>query len=175
MFHFQHKRAFIAGLALVSTQGVAQDMPTCRLCAPGTDSRDSVPDLPLRIEVETALDFSKVAQSGGGGGNISVDPQTGARRLGGALVDLGGMVLRGTVRITGTPRAMIRVELPSRVELRSSSGGKVELVDLVSDLPSGPRIGADGQLNFSFGGRLLIKGDVSGNFRGSIPISADYQ
>jgi hypothetical protein len=156
-------------------QTYGQDMPICRLCAPETVKSGDTQDLPLHIDVETALDFSKVAQSGSGGGNIIVDPQTGSRRLGGGLVDLGGMVLRGTVRITGTPRAMIRVELPQRVELRASGGGIIELVELTSDLPKAPRIGSDGQLSFSFGGRLLVSGSVSGSFRGNIPISADYQ
>jgi hypothetical protein len=133
------------------------------------------PQKPLRIDVEAALDFSRVAQTDDRGGEIHVDPRSGARQVNGALVDLGGMPVRGTVRITGDAGRAIRVDLPQRVILRSNTGASAEVIDLATDLPPAPTLGADGQLSFSFGGRLSVKGAVSGTFRGSIPITADYQ
>jgi Domain of unknown function (DUF4402) len=150
----------------------------CRLCEPHSatlGTSQPTPDVPLRIEVETTLDFSRVAQNGGQGGEVVVDPKGGVRRVTGGLLDMGGMTLNGTARISGAPNASIRVDLPTRVQLRSSSGGTAEVVDIKTDLSPVPRLDGSGQLVFSFGGRLLVKGAVSGSFRGTIPITADYQ
>jgi hypothetical protein len=148
----------------------------CRLCAPeNKPAENTPPDLPLRIDVETALDFSRVAQNGDNGGDIAVDARSGGRRVAGGLVDLGGMALRGTVRLTGSPRRMVRIELPNRVQLRSSTGAIADVYTLETDLPPNPALGSDGSLTFSFGGKLSVKGQTSGIFRGSIPITADYQ
>jgi Domain of unknown function (DUF4402) len=148
----------------------------CRLCAPETGPVENTPpDVPLRIDVETALDFSRVAQNGDGGGDVAVDARSGGRRVAGGLVDLGGMALRGTVRLTGSPRRMVRIELPNQVQLRSSTGAIADVYTLETDLPPNPALGSDGSLTFSFGGKLSVKGQTSGVFRGSIPITADYQ
>lgn len=147
----------------------------CRLCAPGTDAAaEAAPETPLRIDVETALDFSRVAQQGGGG-DVAVDARSGDRRVAGGLVDLGGMALRGTVRLIGQPGRMVRIDLPNRVQLRSSTGFVADIYGIETDLPPNPTLGSDGTLSFAFGGKLSVKGEESGVFRGSIPITADYQ
>jgi Domain of unknown function (DUF4402) len=155
---------------------VAQELE-CRLCSAATPSaqKEGVPRQPIHIEIETALDFSRATQSASGDGEIGLDPQSGARRVSGSLSDLGGMALRGSARISGQPMQPLRITLPNSVELRSSTGGVAEVVDIQSDLGPAPMLGPDGVLRFSFGGRLRVKGRVSGNFRGSIPITADYQ
>lgn len=171
-------RTFPALMALVGAMllpDAAAGQGVCPLCDPQTESRrGEVPEQPLRIEVESALDFSRLALAGSVG-DASIDPATGNRSTQGGLMGLGGMPFRGTVRLTGTPRRPIRVDLPRRVQLRSSSGGIVEVYDIATDLPPMPMLGADGRLSFSFGGRLVVKGSVSGTFRGQIPVTADYQ
>lgn len=151
---------------------------SCRLCAPSNSlldrKADEAPARPIRIEVETALDFSRAAQAGKGG-EVEVDGRSGTRRVGGGLVDLGGMGVRGTVRISGTPLRPLRIDMPHRVSLRSSMGALAEVSDLRTDLPPVPVLGSDGTLTFSFGGRLQVRGNAAGVFRGSIPITADYQ
>lgn len=163
-------------LALLPGPLWGQAVGECRLCAPAPAARtDDRPVRPIRIEVETALDFSRIAQSTGQGGQVSVDAQTGARRVAGGLVDLGGMPVRGIVRVTGEPGRAIRIDLPPRVQLRSLSGGIAEVTDLRTDLSGPPMLGRDGALTFAFGGRLTVSGQISGVFRGRIPITAEYQ
>ena len=149
----------------------------CRLCTletgsqPGSTNKNEA--RPLRIEVETALDFSRAAGTGNGG-SIAIDERTGARRVAG-LADLGGFALKGSVRLTGEPFRHVRVSLPPTVRLVSPSGSNAEAVDLRTDLPPDPMLDASGELRFSFGGRLVVSGSAAGEFRGRIPIVADYQ
>ncbi len=149
---------------------------SCRLCAttPERLSEGGRPNVPLRIEIETALDMGRVAQ-GVGGGAVELDPETGARRVAGALADLGGMALTGKATVTGSPFARVRIDLPMRVRLTSTSGDTAEVVQMKSDLPAAPTLDEHGRLSFSFGGKMLLKGGESGAFRGSVPISAEYE
>lgn len=148
----------------------------CRLCveSPTRLSEGGRPMVPLRIEIETALDLGRVAQSTSGGA-VEVDARSGARRVVGGLADLGGMALTGKASVTGTPFARVRIDLPARVRLTSSSGDSAEVVQMQSDLPAAPTLDADGRLTFTFGGKLLLKGGESGAFRGTVPISAEYE
>jgi len=173
-----------ACLALCLTViGAVPAQPQCRLCAPSestapgtamspSDGRDSA--RPLTIDVEAALDFSRAAETGRGGGTIDIDPLSGARRVSG-LADLGGFALKGRVRLTGTPLRHVRVDIPSTIQLTASDGGVAEVVDVRTDLGPDPAIGADGTLVFGFGGRLIVKGYAAGELRGRIPVTADYQ
>jgi hypothetical protein len=161
-------------LILVAPMPVVAE--SCRLCAPEAErlSQGGRPSVPLRIEIETALDLGRVAQ-GAGGGAVELDPRTGVRRVAGALADLGGMVLTGTAIVTGTPFARVRVDLPARIRLQSTTGDIAEVVQMQSDLPPTPTLNENGQLRFTFGGKMLLKGRESGAFRGSVPISAEYE
>lgn len=172
-------------ISLLCTLFVASAVPlaaeTCRLCAVEPErlsqerlSQGARPRVPLRIEIETALDLGRVAQ-GAGGGAVELDPRTGARRVAGGLADLGGMALSGRATITGTPFARVRIDLPSRVRLRSASGNIAEVEQLKSDLPAAPTLDGDGRLSFTFGGKMILKGGESGTFRGAVPISAEYE
>jgi Domain of unknown function (DUF4402) len=166
----------LTALSIAAPFATRAEVPlACRLCVPAEkNSADEPPRPPLRIEVEAALDFSRIAQTGEGG-EVGIDPLTGARRVSAGLSDLGGMALRGSARLTGQPFAPVFITLPNRVSLRSTSGASAEVVDIKSDLSAAPILGADGTLRFAFGGRLVLKGAVSGQFRGTIPITADYQ
>ena len=157
-------------LLLLGTTGAQAQ---CRLCpdAPAPVSRE--PSRPLSIEVETALDFSRAAGNGQGG-SIAVDERSGARRVAG-LVDLGGIAIKGSVRLTGEPFAHVRISLPPSVVLTAPDGSTAEAVDLRADVSPDPALDASGSLNFSFGGRLVVRGSASGDFRGRISIVADYR
>jgi hypothetical protein len=149
---------------------------SCQLCADGGKGSGAQENdrKPIHIDVETALEFSRVTQTSAGQGEVGVDPQSGARQVSGALTDLGGMSFRGSVRITGQPLQPVLITLPNRVQLRSSTGSTADVVDIKSNLGPAPSLDANGELRFSFGGRLRVTGRVSGVFRGSIPITADY-
>lgn len=149
----------------------------CMLCAkeapdPVRASRDA--PVPLRIDIETQLDMGRIAV-GAGGGEVELDPVTGARRLRGAVADLGGFVLTGLVTVRGEPGAEVRVILPASVDLESGQGRTARVVDLATDLGAAPRLGPDGRLVFRFGGRLQVAGRDDGQYRGRIPVTVEYQ
>ncbi len=149
--------------------------PPCLLCdTPTAKAEPAEPRLPIRIEVESSLDFSRIARTGASG-TAAIDPKTGQRRVTGGLADLGGLALRGIVRVTGEPFASVRISLPHSVTLRSAHGGQAEVVDLETDAPVQPRFDSGGHLTFSFGGRLIVNAPISGMIRGTVPISVDYE
>jgi hypothetical protein len=153
----------------------------CRLCAstpggPAVPSRTQKPDeRPLTIEVEAALDFSRIARLGPHGGSVNVDPRTGARTVQGDLRDLGGGMLKGQVHVEGAPLRPIRVVLPDRVTLIAADGSMVEVTHLRTDLPPNAALGVDGTLSFAFGGQLDVPRGSAGDYHGRIPISVEYQ
>jgi len=149
----------------------------CMLCGnqesgPAVTSRKA--DVPLRIDIETQLDMGRVA-AGGGGGEVALDPVTGARRLSGDVRDLGGFAVTGTVTVRGEPGAQVRVFLPAAVDLESGGGGTARVTGLATDLGAAPRLGPDGRLIFRFGGRLQVAGTSDGDYRGRIPVTVEYQ
>jgi len=76
--------------------------------------------------------------------------------------------------VHGEPGRAVRVELPSRIVLTSMQGGQIVLEEVVSDLPSLPRLDSTGSLSFRLGGRLRVRGDSDGEFRGDLPITVEY-
>lgn len=150
----------------------------CLLCATDGDgitaARASERETPLHVEIETQLDFSRMAV-GAMGGEVALDPATGARRLSGQVVDLGGYAVSGVVTVRGAPGAELRVFLPATVDLESGSGGRARVTGLVTDLAGVPRLGADGRLRFRFGGRLQVDARDDGDYRGRIPVTVEYQ
>lgn len=148
----------------------------CMLCAQekgaGITARKA--EIPLRVDVETRLDMGRVAV-GAMGGEVELDPASGARRVRGDVVDLGGFALTGTVTVRGEPGAEVRVILPASVDLESGHGRTARVTGLVTDLSAAPRLGADGRLIFRFGGRLQVAGLDDGDYRGRIPVTVEYQ
>jgi len=164
-------RRLFALLILIAAPAGAQ----CRLCAPGSGATpEASPARPLTIEVETALDLGRAAQ-GRGGGQIALDERSGARAVTGGLVDLGGMAFKAQVRINGEPGRQVRVSLPPSIRLSSPDGGSADVVALRSDLQPDPVLDGSGRLSFSFGGTLVVASGATGDFRGRIAITADYQ
>jgi len=152
----------------------------CRLCAEQPVSGSSAAssgdaDKPLNIEITANLDFSRLALLNRAGGEVELDPQSGQRRISGGITDLGGLSLHGEGRLTGEPGRVVRVHLPERITLSAPNGSTADLVKLDTDLPAQARLDHDGRLTFSFGGKLRVTGNASGQFRGRIAITADYE
>lgn len=167
-------RLFLAFALTVASAPAAAAQ--CLLCAP--DKADSAAaraaEVPLRVEVETRLDMGRIAV-GAMGGEVAVDPVSGARSLRGDVVDLGGFGLTGTVTVRGAPGAEVRVILPTSVDLEGGHGRTARVTGLATDLTAAPRLGPDGRLVFRFGGRLQIAGADDGDYRGRIPVTVEYQ
>ena len=169
------KMRLFLGLAL-ALGGAPVAAAQCMLCAQdksgGAAAREA--ETPLRVEVETRLDMGRVAV-GAMGGEVELDPVSGARRVRGDVVDLGGFALTGVVTIRGAPGAEVRVILPASVDLEGGHGRTARVTGLVTDLSAAPRLGADGRLQFRFGGRLQVAALDDGNYRGRIPVTVEYQ
>jgi hypothetical protein len=78
------------------------------------------------------------------------------------------------VLVHGEAGRAVSIDLPHRVDLYSLSGSRITLVDVTSDAPATPRLDAAGNLSFHFGGRLILSGDVDGQFRGDLPVTVNY-
>jgi hypothetical protein len=166
-------------LVFVALSALALASPAfgqCQLCAPGSKTPTQERAIPLSISVEAALDLGRAAQTRpSGSGTISLDAQTGARRVTGSLADLGGFALKGMVRLDGEPFAPVSVSVPSRISLSAPDGSTADVVEIRTDLPTEATLDAQGKLSFRFGGRLIVTAGQAGDFRGRIPIVADYR
>ena len=129
---------------------------------------------PLNIEIESGLQFGRMALRGRDDGGAHLDPQTGERRIDSNMINLGGSTFQGRARVTGEPLRPVRIELPTTALLRSSDGAEARLSDFVSDLPPVAMLDQNGVLEFAFGARLTSQGSRGGDFRGRIRIRVDY-
>jgi hypothetical protein len=158
-----------AAFAFFSAAPAVADEPVCELCAMTARA-----ERPLEIEIESGLQFSRLALVGQADGAAEIDPQTGEKRVDSGMIDLGGLSYQGRARVTGEPLRPVRIELPQRVHLRSPDGAEAELTSFVTDLPPVAMLDENGTLEFAFGARLSSQGARSGNFRGRIAIRVDY-
>jgi hypothetical protein len=117
---------------------------------------------------------NRLALAGRDGGSAEVDAASGSKRTGGGVVNLGGMPVTGRGRVTGEPLREVRIVLPSTVPMTAPDGGSAELTGFTTDLPGRPTLDANGELTFSFGARLVLRGARGGNYRGRIPITVEY-
>ncbi len=168
--------AFGSAFALAAAGRAQDSLANCQLCETATPAEQlqDGPRVPVRVDIEANLDFSKVAARANGSGSVTVAPK-GARSLSGTVTDLGGMGMSGIAHVRGAPNARLRIDLPRRVTLRSTTGAVAEIVDIQTDASAAPTLDTNGKMDFSFGGKLIIKGRVSGIFRGQIPISVEYE
>ncbi len=157
-------------LPLSGTTAVAQ---ACQLCA-SAPAAPRVPLRPLSVTVDAALDFSTAVYTGRGSGSITIEARTGRRQMIG-LVALGGPALVGTVTITGEPFARVAIDMPRAIVLNSNLGATADVTEIRTDLLPHPSLGSDGRLVFTFGGRLTVRNGATGDFRGRIPVTADYE
>ena len=171
-----HVLRALGALGLLPLIAAASD-DVCRLCTVPSDLEQSTSkhEIPVSIEITTKLDFSRAALSGASGGAIDVDPQGGARRVDGGLVDLGGSALAGTAVVRGEPGRTVRIDMPTSARMTSSNGGAIEITGLRTSNAGYSRLDSTGRLEFSFGGRLLVNGSASGTFRARIPITVQYE
>jgi hypothetical protein len=145
----------------------------CRLCTSQPSGGEAIEE-PLHVDIISGLTFNRAAHTGNAGGQISVDTN-GTSDIRGGLINLGGYAVAGNAVVRGEPGRNIRIDLPSNVQMTSSTGSKIEIVNLHTNLHASPRLDSAGQLRFSFGGELNVAGDLSGSFRGRIPITAQYE
>jgi hypothetical protein len=146
----------------------------CRLCDSPTTVREAEDSKnQVQLEVESSIAFDRLVLSGAGEGTAVLRPD-GSSSGTGNVADLSPRAMVGSATVRGEPGRMIRIELPRRIVLHSISGGEITFDDVVSDLPSLPRLDSAGNLTFRFGGRLRINGDADGEYRGDLPITAEY-
>jgi hypothetical protein len=160
-----------AAIALFSAVPAAADEPVREDGPPQIFERQA---RPLSIQIESGIQFGRMALRSTDTGAAQLDPQTGQTRVDGNMIDLGGATYQGRARITGEPLRPVRIELPATVLLRSSDGGEARLSDFVTDLPAVAMLDANGVLEFAFGARLTSQGARGGDFRGRIRITVDY-
>lgn len=160
--------AFIAGAPAIAS---AASDEGCQLCA---ENRDAHPKVPLRVEIVSGIDFSRMALSRRGEGSARIDAATGSKATQGGLRDLGGLAFQGRAKVSGAPLRNVRIELPMRVILRSPGGEEAILRNFTTDASVTPMLDANGQLEFAFGATLDGISGGGGNFRGRIPIRVDY-
>ncbi|MCL6741622.1 DUF4402 domain-containing protein [Sphingomonas sp. RB56-2] len=166
-------------LALLGVLGLAapampQDVRVpCSLCTPNSELPDDKPANPVKLDVEVNLDFDRLVLTGVGDGSAELGPD-GARNATGSITAISARAMVGEVMIRGEPDRYVRIELPRQIELHGYSGGVIRLESLRSDLPQMPRLDGTGRLKFRVGGVLHVTGDLSGAFRGDVPIDVDY-
>lgn len=166
----------LSAAAIAAGLGGSASLPAqCRLCAqPSTARSSGTDDDSLSLEIETNLNFDRLVLAAAGQGAAMVRPD-GSNSTQGSVAAVSARAMVGTAAVHGTPGRAIRVELPARIDLYSTSGGRIALDDLVTDLPDLPKLDAAGDLTFRFGGRVTISGDSEGNYRGEMPITVEYQ
>jgi uncharacterized protein DUF4402 len=165
-----HHGLLMAAALAVSSHAGAQ----CRLCdQPTTERPQDSPGGDVQLQIEAALNFDRLILSGGGNGAAIIRPN-GSSGAEGVVTGLGPRASVGTVLVHGEAGRAVRVEIPRRIELFSTGGGRMTLDDVTSDLPAAPRLDAAGNLSFRFGGRLIVSGDADGQYRGDLPITVEY-
>lgn len=167
-------------IALIAALPTAFVMPAtaaaqCRLCE-DVETHVDPADAQIRtvgLSIETTLDFDRIVLVGEGSGSATLGPD-GQRMTEGVVAALSGRAMVGQVTIRGEAGRYVAIQIPHEIELYSTDGRRLRLEAIVSDLADSPRIDDDGELHFSFGGRLMIEGDAEGDYRGEIPIIAEY-
>lgn len=164
----------LAGAMGLAAPAWPQDVTApCRLCAPGEAAIAAKPAVPVRLDIQTRLDFDKLIQLGSGDGSVELGLD-GSRNVSGSVAAIGARAMVGEVVIRGEPGRLVRIGLPDRVILFGLAGGTIRLESIRSNLPPMPKLDGNGRLSFRFGGILRVSGDVDGEFRGEIPIDVDY-
>lgn len=171
---FRHLALLLAASA-AAVAGVSPARGQCRLCdTPSTALSQSPDGDGINLQIETNLDFGRLILAGSGQGAAVIRPD-GSSAAEGALSGVSARAMVGTANVHGVAGRAIRVELPRRIDLYSLSGGRITVDNVVSDLPSLPRLDSAGNLSFRFGGRVTVTGDSEGDYRGSMPITVEYQ
>ncbi|MFL6734655.1 MAG: DUF4402 domain-containing protein [Sphingomicrobium sp.] len=146
----------------------------CRLCDNPTTAVPLDADrAEVDLQVETRLDFDALVMLGTGEGTATLRPD-GSRIATGMVGDISGRAMVGSATVRGEPGRTIRIGMPHTIAMHSLRGGQVTMDEIVTDLPSLPRLDSGGNLSFRFGGRLKVTGDAEGDYRGDVPITVEY-
>ena len=146
----------------------------CRLCAtPSTGPKDEINGEQVELEVQATLDFDRIVVLGPGEGTATLRPD-GTRQVTGSIEAISGRAMVGEARVRGEPGRLVRIDMPSRIELHSVGGASISIDEIVTDLPQMPKLDPSGGLTFKFGGRLRLSGSTDGDFRGELPITVEY-
>lgn len=168
---------FLAFALATSAMAVAGSSPVngqCRLCdTPTTVAPTDKAGQDVTLELETSIDFGRLVVSDGGEGSAALRPD-GSTAANGSVQEMSPRATVGSAVVQGEPGKAIRVELPTRIVLTSVSGAQIVFEDVVSDLPSMPRLDSSGRLTFHIGGSLRVRGDAEGQYRGDLPITVEY-
>jgi hypothetical protein len=166
--------SLLLALAIPVVAAGTPALSQCRLCdAPTTLRVEESAKGEVRLEVETSLNFDRLILLGQGEGSATLRPD-GSMSSGGTVAEVSPRAMVGTVTVRGEAGRTIRIDLPRRIVLHSLSGGEIIFDDVASDLPAMPRLDPAGNLTFRFGGRLRVSGDAEGDYRGDLPITAEY-
>jgi len=165
-------RSLAAAILVAGANGAAHAQ--CRLCStPTTQVQEGEDSGPLQLQVDATLDFDRLVTLGGGEGAVTLLPN-GERRATGSVATVSGAAMVGSISVHGEPGRALRVELPKRIELYSLEGATIVVDPVETDLSGLPTLDSAGNLTFRFGGRLELRGDSEGEYRGDIPITVDY-
>ncbi|HET7708604.1 MAG TPA: DUF4402 domain-containing protein [Sphingomicrobium sp.] len=146
----------------------------CRLCdTPTTVAPAEISTNVINLQIEASLDFDRLILLGAGEGTAQLRPD-GSTQVSGMIGAISSRAMVGSATVRGEPGRAIRIDLPRQIQLYSISGGRISVDEIVSDLPASPRLDPTGTLSFRFGGRIRISGDAEGDYRGDMPITADY-
>jgi hypothetical protein len=163
--------AIVAGPVAAPARAAAQ----CRLCdtASAEVEADIAAPPPIQLEVEASLDFDRLVLTGPAGGTASLNPN-GSRSVSGSITELTSRAMVGSAVIRGEPGRIVRISLPSRIDMYGLNGNRISIEAVESDLPASAQLDSSGSLSFRFGGRLQIIGDADGDYRGDVPITVEY-
>ncbi len=168
--------ALYPALAIIAagTLPTASSGAQCRLCdAPTTEAAGIGQADAIDLQIEASLDFDRLVLLGAGEGTAELRPD-GSRAVSGMVGAISSRAMVGSARVRGEPGRSVRIDLPKRIELHSTSGASIVIDDIVDDLPGAPKLDSAGGLTFRFGGRLRISGDAEGDYRGDVPITVEY-
>jgi len=159
-----------AACALMPMPATAQ----CRLCdTPTTVAPTETRSGEINLQIEASLDFDRLILLGAGDGTAEVHPD-GSTQVSGMVGAISTRAMVGSATVRGEPGRAVRIDLPRQINLYSLSGGHVLVDEIASDLPRSPKLDSSGALSFRFGGRVRISGDAEGDYRGDLPVTAEY-
>ena len=146
----------------------------CRLCdTPTTVAPTETRSGEINLQIEASLDFDRLILLGAGEGAAVVRPD-GSTQVSGMISAISTRAMVGSATVRGEPGRPVRIDLPRQINLYSLSGGRVSVDEIDSDLGRTPKLDSSGTLTFRFGGRVRISGDADGDYRGDLPITAEY-
>ena len=146
----------------------------CRLCdAPTTVAPVEAASGAIDLQIEASLDFDRLVLLGAGEGTAQLRPD-GSTSVSGMVGAISNRAMVGSATVRGEPGRAVRIDLPRQIQLYSLSGGRISVDEIVSNLPASPRLDSTGALSFRFGGRIRLTGDAEGDYRGDMPITAEY-